>query len=151
MRCRNPFVWPLLMLVLAPSPAVIAAEPSFRIYFTAAAKGDQPGRTPAESFDCNDKIYAVVEMRDVARTRHTMLVLWNDPRGKQRQRTENEFQATQDPETVWFWLKLHPPADAALERLLDPSTGMREFSGTWTVRFHLDGRFLQEKKFAVSC
>jgi hypothetical protein len=46
---------------------------------------------------------------------------------------------------------MHAAPGSSLGRLIDPSMGMHEFIGDWSVRIRIDGRKVAESEFSVLC
>ena len=140
----------LLLLFISGSGSVRAAEIDWFITNTTDVDG-RPIRTDASVFNCSDQIYTMVSFSDLRETTHTLVVDWIDPSGRQREHTEHNFRYFGNPASIWAWLTLHPPRGAIALRLFDPSVGMREFIGVWTVRITIDYQFLGRAKFEVLC
>ena len=140
----------LLLLFLFGQGGVRAAEIDWFITNTTDDDG-RPIRTDASVFSCSDQIYTMVSFSDLRETTHTLIVDWIDPNGRQREHTVHSFRYFGNPASIWAWLTLHPPRGAIALRLFNPSVGMREFIGTWTVRISIDNRFLGQANFEVLC
>ena len=140
----------LLLLFLFGSGSVRAAEIDWFITNTTDVDG-RPIRTDASVFNCSDQIYTMVSFSDLRETTHTLIVDWIDPSGRQREHTVHNFRYFGNPASIWAWLTLHPPRGAIALRLFNPSVGMREFIGAWTVRITIDYQFLGRAKFEVLC
>ena len=140
----------LLLLFISGSGSVRAAEIDWFITNTTDVDG-RPIRTDASVFNCSDQIYTMVSFSDLRETTHTLVVDWIDPGGRQREHTVHNFRYFGNPASIWAWLTLHPPRGAIALRLFDPSVGMREFIGAWTVRITIDYQFLGRAKFEVLC
>ena len=140
----------LLLLFLFGSGSVRAAEIDWFITNTTDVDG-RPIRTDASVFNCSDQIYTMVSFSDLRETTHTLIVDWIDPSGRQREHTVHNFRYFGNPASIWAWLTLHPPRGAIALRLFNPSVGMREFIGAWTVRVTIDYQFLGRAKFEVLC
>ena len=140
----------LLLLFLFGQGSVRAAEIDWFITNMTDIEG-RPIRTDASVFNCSDQIYTMVSFSDLRETTHTLIVDWIDPSGRQREHTVHNFRYFGNPASIWAWLTLHPPRGAIALRLFDPSVGMREFIGTWTVRVTIDYQFLGRAKFEVLC
>ena len=140
----------LLLLFLFSQGSVRAAEIDWFITNTTDDDG-RPIRTDASVFSCSDRIYTMVSVSDLRETTHTLIVDWIDPNGRQREHTVHNFRYFGNPASIWAWLTLHPPRGAIALRIFNPSIGMREFIGTWTVRITIDNQFLGRAKFEVLC
>ncbi len=125
-----------------------------RVYFTAETVDGVPLDKPTRKFSCFDKIYAVIELEQLPRGRHTLLVRWFDRAGKQREQTEYDFQRHVGKQMVWAWLRIHRPRGGAVERMLsmDPAAGMEEFAGTWKVKIYIDNKKLPTtERIEIEC
>ena len=111
----------------------------------------RPIRTDSSVFNCSDQIYTMVSFSDLHETTHTLIVDWIDPNGRQREHTVHNFRYFGNRASIWAWLTLHPPRGSIALRLFNPSVGMREFIGTWTVRITIDNQFLGRSNFEVFC
>ena len=140
----------LLLFSLAGQNSVRASEIDW--FVTNKTDNDgRPIRTDTSVFSCSDQIYTMVSFRDLRETTHTLIVDWIDPNGRQREHTVHNFRYFGNPASIWAWLTLHPPRGAIALRLFNPSVGMREFIGIWTVRITIDYEFLGRAKFEVLC
>ena len=149
-HCRVVSFVLLLLLSLVYLNSVRAAE--FDLFVTNTTDDDgRPIRTDANVFNCSDQIYTMVSFSSLRETTHVLIVDWIDPSGRQREHTVHNFRYFGNPASIWAWLTLHPPRGAIALRLFNPSVGMREFIGTWTVRVTIDNQFLGRAKFEVLC
>ena len=98
----------------------------------------------------SSKVYVVLEGAGLKKDKHTLEGFWINPKGKQQEYTRYDFNASKEKEIVWLWLELHT-SGGKLFGAITPSYGVEYFSGKWTVRLYLDGNFLTEKVFYVSC
>ena len=141
----------LLLVSLAGQSSVRAAEIDWFVTNTIDDDDGRPIRTDANVFNCSDQIYTMVSFSGLRETTHALIVDWIDPSGRQREHTVHNFRYFGNPASIWAWLTLHPPRGAIALRLFNPSVGMREFIGTWTVRVTIDNQFLGRAKFEVLC
>ena len=140
----------LLLLSLACQDSVRATQIDWFVTNTTDDNG-RPMRTDADVFNCSDRIYMMVAVSNLRETTHTLIVDWIDPSGRQREHTVHDFRYFGSPASIWAWLTLHPPRGAIALRLFNPSVGMREFIGIWTVRIAIDYEFLGRAEFEVLC
>ncbi|MBI5748178.1 MAG: hypothetical protein HZA00_03560 [Nitrospinae bacterium] len=147
---KTTFLNPIIIGMLIVSVHAVDIEPAHRVFLTADACGDVPKESPAESFDCHQKIYVVLEGAGLKKDKHIFEGFWINPKGKQQEYARYEFEASKGKKRVWLWLELHP-SGGKLFGAITPSYGVDIFSGRWTVRLYLDGNFLTEKVFYVSC
>lgn len=147
---RPNFVRALLvsLLLWLALPGAAAAH---RLYLTRSAEADVPADAPRTEFGCDDTIYAVAELENLPRGPHELLAVWNDPRGRMRERTPLTLQARLPKERLWVWLRLSRPTGAAAISFFDPAAGMGEFIGQWSVTLSLDGHKLDTLRFKVLC
>jgi len=140
----------LLLFFLFGQGSVRAAEIDWFVTNTTDDDG-RPIWTDANVFSCSDRIYTMVSVSDLRETTHTLIVDWIDPSGRQREHTVHNFRYFGNPASIWAWLTLHPPRGAIALRIFNPSVGMREFIGIWTVRIAIDDQFLGRSNFEVLC
>lgn len=112
---------------------------------------DGPGNAPATEFNCSERIYAVAIFDTAENGSHTLTTRWLDPAGKVREKAESQFHFLGKSVKVWAWLKLHRPTGGGLVSVVNPSYGMEEFIGKWTVDFLLDGESIRQQQFEVIC
>ena len=111
----------------------------------------RPIPTDGNIFSCSDRIYTMVSVRDLSKSKHTLIVDWIDPNGRQREHTVHDFHYYEKQQWMWAWLTLHPPRGAVALRLFNPSIGMSEFIGIWTVRIIIDHLVIGQAKFELLC
>ena len=140
----------LLLLSLAGQGSLRAAAIDWFVTNTTDDDG-RPIRTDANVFNCSDQIYTMVSFSGLRETTHSLIVDWIDPSGRQREHTVHNFRYFGNPASIWAWRTLHPPRGAIALRIFNPSVGMREFIGIWTVRVTIDNQFLGRAKFEVLC
>ncbi len=138
-----------MAVFFAAVPACWAAKTD--IYLTSKSDDGVPLIEPANAFSCNSKIYTVAEFEGVSEGLHEFEVRWIDPGNKQRERTRYQFHTSGDTERLWAWLKLHQSTAASLASFIDPSIGMGDFIGDWTIKVFIDGKPIGERQFKVVC
>ncbi len=141
----------IVLAVTVVLSAIASASPRIEIYFTATAENGVPLAQPSTEFDCTDTVYAVIDLKGLSPSEHRLDVVWRDPRGKEREHNRHEFRAPGGEQRLWIWLRMHKPAGAGFLQAFNPSAGMDDFVGDWTVKFAVDGRLLDTKHFAVIC
>ncbi len=126
---------------------------TYYIYFATEVENSYANTKSQTTFDCTQKIYAVIEAQGLPKKKHALEVYWINPRGKRQEYTNFDFVVNDDKRVVWAWLKLHRPAEAILDRvfLQNRAAGMEDFLGQWTAKFHVDGRLVKEGSFTVYC
>ena len=140
----------LLLLFLFGQGSVQATEIDWFVTNTTDDNG-RPIRSVVCFFSWSFDIYTMVSFSYLRETTHTLIVDWIDPSGRQREHTVHNFRYFGNPASIWAWLTLHPPRGAIALRLFNPSVGMREFIGTWTVRVAIDNQSLGRATFEVLC
>ncbi len=94
----------------------------------------------------------MVSATDLKNSVHTLVVDWVDPNGKLREHTVHNFRNFDNRQQwMWAWLTLHPPRGVAALRLFNPSYGMSDFIGTWTVRVIIDNEIVGQTQFQILC
>ena len=131
--------------------ATATAASQYRIHLTAEHTNGTPTGAPSTQFDCSDTVYAVVQASAVEHGKHLLEAVWTDPRDEQREHTRYPFQVRQELTVMWVWLRLHRPGHAAITGMFNPSSGMNEFIGEWSVKFYIDGKSVDKKQFDVLC
>ena len=129
------------------------AKVTHKIYLTSKEKNGIPDSKPQTEFTCSDKIYAILEISGLSKTKHLLEAIWTDPKGKKRERTEFPLYISQDWARSWVWLRLHGPSGigSSIVTAVDPAHGMDEFIGNWTISFYIDKKQLDKKQFSVLC
>ena len=140
----------LLLLSLVYQGSVRAAEIDWFVTNTTDDDG-RPIPTDTNEVRATARIYTMVSFNNLSKTTHTLIVDWIDPNGRQREHTMHNFRYFGNPASIWAWLTLHPPRGAIALRIFNPSVGMRDFIGTWTVRITIDDQFLGRATFEVLC
>jgi hypothetical protein len=140
----------LLLLFLFGQNNVRAEKIDWFVTNTTDANG-RPTQTDGSVFSCSDRIYTMVSVSDLLETTNILIVDWIDPSGRQREHTVHNFHYFGSPASIWAWLTLHPPKGAIALRLFNPSVGMHEFIGTWTVRVTINYQLLGQTEFEILC
>jgi len=124
-----------------------------KIYFSLADEHGFPNITPMHEFDCTDKIYTVLELKHYSVDRYELSILWIDPAGTSREHTKYPFNVRDIKNTtrLWAWLSMTRATGAGLLQWLDPSAGLEEFIGPWTVEVRINNKKVETKQFEVSC
>jgi hypothetical protein len=102
-------------------------------------------------FDCRQKIYIYAELRDLKEGSHAAEAHWKNPKDKLQQVSRHQFTTKSKDYNIWLWLKLHPSTGGKLFGDLDPSFGMGEFFGNWSVKLYLNDELVATKAFYVVC
>jgi len=110
---------------------------------------DIKGEERADSFDCHDDIYIHAVFFNLEDNDHEASVEWINPKGLRQSNYSHRFKEVNYH--AWFNLKLDPAFGGRFLKTLDPSAGMDEFIGRWSVRFYLDGKLIVDKMFYVAC
>lgn len=125
--------------------AGLCSEAGSAVFLSKRANG---GPASAQ-FDCHDKIYLHSFFPNKEKAAHELSAEWINPKGRVQEYTAQSFSASEYK--AWFWIKLHPGPGGKVLKAVDPSIGMNEFIGQWTVRLYLDGRLAASSAFFVSC
>ena len=126
------------------------ATPTINAWLSAKVENGIPVQPEIHRFGCNDKIFAVIDLADLASGSHQLQVDWVDPTGKTREHIDYAFDSTGDTR-ITVWLKLHPPQGAALFSFFNPAIGMDDFIGTWQLAIHVNNETRLERGFEVLC
>ena len=145
--CAAVFLLPPVSAAAQDAPAT---EPAYTTYLTRKVIHNEPDTQPEAVFDCQDRIYAVLEAFHLPPQPVKLTVRWFNPSGEQQERTDFPFQG-QPFNRVWAWLQLHGPTGAAIGQMFNPSFGMEEFIGDWEVRLFLDQQSVGKIPFQVVC
>ena len=121
------------------------------IYFSLADKFGAPTKERFTQFDCSDKIFTVVELNEFAKGKHQVAVRWIDPHDTTRENTRYPFNVHHQETRIWAWLSLSRGVGAGMMQWIDPSAGMEDFIGPWTVEVLVDGKKIGGGNFEVSC
>ena len=141
-----------LGLVFLCKPILAEPNPSATLEFNLADKHGAPNKQALSKFDCLDKIYAVTDVKNMPKGKHAIEYRWMNPHGETQETTRYNFHVKEAAVTnLWSWLKLSRGKGAGLFQWLDPSTGLEEFIGEWTVELFVNGKELQRASFEVNC
>lgn len=125
---------------------------SQNIYFSLAGEHGAPLHEARQNFDCEDKIYTVVELTNFELGKHKLSIIWTDPSETDRERTEYDFYVRDENELrLWGWLSLSRARGAGMLQWVNPAAGLEEFIGPWTVTVRVDDKEIERKQFEVSC
>ncbi len=122
-----------------------------KIYFSLSNDYGAPLTSPKEIFDCSDKIYTVVELGNYPHKKHHLSVRWKNPSGGTQEHTQYDFNVRQKDTRIWAWLTLSRAAGAGMLQFVNPSAGLDEFLGIWTVEVKVDNKLIDTGTFEVSC
>ena len=140
--------WIVLVLCCLVSPAM--AVTSLDAYVARAIGNGVPVPSLSGEFNCADKIFSVIDIEGLRNGEHTLNVDWIDPSGTRREQTTHTFHRAGSIR-ITVWLKLHPPAGAALLSAFNPALGMGEFIGRWEIRMRVDQSPVTRTWFSVLC
>jgi len=124
---------------------------SSKIYFALGNKYDLPLKEERNYFGCSDKIFTVIELNNLPKTKYDLAIVWKDPSNSERERTEHPFTVARDETLLWSWLSLAPSEGAAMIQWINPAAGLEEFVGPWTVDILINNRKISSKSFEVIC
>jgi len=125
--------------------------PSHKVYFSLANEHGFPLQEEKQDFDCEDKIYAVVELSNFKQGKHNLSVVWTDPSDTDRERTQYDFHVRESKVRLWSWLILSRAKGAGMLQWINPAAGLEEFIGPWTVTVKVDNKEIEKKQLQVSC
>ena len=141
-------------IVFASSTATSAAPTrslASNVFLTLVNEHGIPSNEVLTDFDCNDKIYSVVELENYKKGRHELSVQWIDPNDTTRENTQYPFHVLEDEVKLWAWLSLSRARGAGMLQWLNPAAGLEEFIGPWKIEVRIDGNKIATKSFEVSC
>ena len=146
----------IVMAFILPGSSIAESDPtpndtSHKIYNTLIDELGFPSKQAKQSFDCSDKIYTVVELRNYAPGKHELSIKWIDPAGDLREHTQYPFHVVKQDTRLWAWLNLYRATGAGLLQWIDPAAGLEEFIGSWTIEVRIDNKRLTKQNFEVIC
>ena len=124
---------------------------SAKVYFSLGDNYELPLTEGRKNFDCGDKIFAVVELNHLPKTKYNLSIVWKDPSNTERERTEFPFTVAREQTRLWSWLSLAPSSGAAMIQWVNPAAGLEEFIGPWTVEIRINNKKISTKRFDVIC
>ncbi|MFT6100569.1 MAG: hypothetical protein ACJAYF_003127 [Arenicella sp.] len=136
---------------VTPSSAAEKNKASSKVYFALGDQHQFPLTEERSSFGCSDKIFTVVELSHLPKTKYDLAIVWIDPSNTERERTVYPFTVVADETRLWSWLSLSPSAGAAMIQWINPAAGLEEFVGPWTVEIRINDRKITSKSFEVIC
>jgi hypothetical protein len=138
--------------VYASEQQAVTIQPSLLVYFSLADENGFPKKEPNLEFDCTDKIFTVLELTNYPVNRYELSILWIDPTGTSREHTKYPFNVRDRKNTtrLWAWLSLSRATGAGLLQWLDPSAGLEEFIGPWSVEVRINNKKVETKRLDVS-
>jgi hypothetical protein len=143
----------LLQAIAASSTARAGIDGKFNVYVTNQALDEMPVNNPGDKFACREKIYGVVEISGAQgdTAEHVLYATWRNPSGDDQEITKYPFHLTNGGARVWVWLKLHRSAESSLTQFMNPSGGLEEFAGQWTLQIRIDDQDIDTKHFELLC
>jgi hypothetical protein len=138
-------------LVMTASIAAEQNPPSSKVYFTIGDRYEYPLTEERTSFGCSDKIFTVIELSNLPKSKYDLAIVWIDPSNTERERTEYPFNVVADETRLWSWLRLAPAKGAAMIQWINPAAGLEEFVGPWTVEVRINNQKISTKNFDVIC
>lgn len=154
------FMMAFLFLLSLVIPRAQASEPhsghtddEFKatLYFALEGEGSQPKTKQKTHFECSDKVYAVLELDNIARGKHSLSIRWNDPKDEEKERVDYPFTVTGETTRMWAWLNLIRSRGAGMITWINPAAGLEEFIGPWTVDAYVDDKKVASSSFSVDC
>jgi hypothetical protein len=138
-------------LLVSASIAAEQKKPSSEVYFTVGDQYEYPLTEQRTSFGCSDKIFTVIELEYLPKSKYDLAIVWIDPSKTERERTEYPFDVIADQTRLWSWLRLVPAKGAAMIQWINPAAGLEEFVGPWTVEVRINNQKIASKNFEVIC
>lgn len=136
----------LIMIFLVTALSSFASGESLEVFMSR----DSGGLIRTDTFFCHDTIYANIIPRDLKKGRHKTSVSWINPKGKEQNYAEQDFNPGSSVR-VWFWLKLHPSFGGRFLKALDTSFGMGDYIGEWRMKLRVNGEMRETRTFFVVC
>lgn len=124
---------------------------SANVYFALGDQHEFPLAEERKHFACSDKIFTVIELTNLPKTKYDLAIVWKDPSGAERERTEYPFTVTLKDTRLWSWLSLSPSKGAAMIQWINPAAGLEEFVGPWNVEIFINHKKISTKSFEVIC
>ena len=103
------------------------------------------------TFNCDDKIYSVINFQNYETAMYDIRVVWTDPFDKEREVTEFPYFVNSDNIYAWSSLSLHRGVGAGMLQWINPAAGMEEFIGEWRIRVFINNQSTAEGTFEVLC
>ncbi len=153
-------LWVAFVFTLSLSHCVFAetteiifdpAQQSSKTYLALADEHERPLSFEKNAFDCSEKIYAVTELTHFPKGKHEFSVRWIDPANTTREHTRYPFHIHNTETRLWSWLTLKRGTGAGMLQWIDPSAGLEDFIGPWTVKVSIDGKEIAKLTMEVNC
>jgi hypothetical protein len=121
------------------------------LYLALEGESAQPTNKSKIHFDCSDKIYAVLELNNASRGKHSLSFRWNGPNNEELERVDYPFTVSNDKTRLWAWLNLIRSRGAGMISWINPAAGLEEFIGPWTIDAYIDKKKIASNSFSVDC
>lgn len=106
----------------------------------------------SNSFDCQDKIMALVDLSGFKRGVLSANMEWIAPDGDVQERVEMKVGVnSQGRGEFYSFIQFHKGKGAGIFAFIDPSMSLEEFIGPWTVNIYVNGNKLASHDFEVAC
>jgi len=125
--------------------------PEHSIYLALGNEHDVPRSESQEVFDCTDKVFSVVELKDFPAGKHQLSVRWFDPSDTVREHTRYDFNVRNPTTRLWAWLSLSRGFGGGMLQFINPAAGLEDFIGIWKIDVKIDGESVGAGSFEVSC
>ena len=140
-------LWFALVYLLLAGSALASSSP-----FASVHSGLYKDKTFAEAitvFTPYEKIYLLVEFRQLQPGKFTLTTDWLTPWGELEHQSNYSFEITKFTPSwkVCSWLNLWK--NGPVKHLLTGEDFKKEFYGTWTVRLFLNGKQIHSQSFDV--
>ena len=110
---------------------------------------DKTFTDPVTAFTPYQKIFLLIELRQLQPGEYTLTTDWLTPWGELEHQSNHSFAILRITPSwkAYSWLTLWK--NGPVKRLLTGEDFKKEFYGTWTVRLYLNGRQIQKQRFDV--
>ncbi len=132
-----------------PVETINAEEQAFNVILS--SEFAEANTIEQNTFDCDQKIYAVLHFHHFPKKLYQIEVNWIDPYDKKRETTKIPFYVSGLDNYSWSSLALHRSVGAGMLQWINPAAGMEEFIGKWSLEVMLDGKTNQRIEFEVVC
>lgn len=112
---------------------------------------DRENSLHKSSFNCDDKIYAVIQFKNHPSKLHQIEIEWKDPTGETREHNRFPYFVSHEIDYAWAALQLHRSVGAGMLQWINPAAGMEEFIGEWTATIKIENLLEDKIVFEVLC
>lgn len=123
----------------------------YTLFFALEGDNSQPSTKPRVYFDCTDKVFAVLAIKNMPLGRHELSLRWIGPHGQEQERVDYAFSVAKTETKLWAWLNLIRAKGAGMITWVNPAAGLEEFIGPWTVDAYVNDQKVRSGEFSVDC